>query len=86
LTDKLHQNSHDIEGNLLGSDIKIKKALALDRSRIIAFSRTCAKDDYSDEVRAAFSNNPVTSQQGKRKSSVSHIMRRQPEIFSALWL
>ncbi|MCI8773647.1 MAG: GNAT family N-acetyltransferase, partial [Lachnospiraceae bacterium] len=28
--------------------------------KIIAFSRICAKDDYSDEVRAAFSNNPVT--------------------------
>jgi len=53
-------HSHDIEEILLGSGIKIKKALAPDRSRIIAFSRTCAKDDYSDEVRAAFSNNPVT--------------------------
>ena len=40
--------------------IRIKKALAPDRSKIIAFSRICAKDDYSDEVRAAFSNNPVT--------------------------
>ena len=40
--------------------IRIKKALAPDRSKIIAFSRICAKDDSSDEVRAAFSNNPVT--------------------------
>ena len=40
--------------------IRIKKALAPDRSKIIAFSRICAEDDYSDEVRAAFSNNPVT--------------------------
>ena len=53
-------HSHDIEVNLFKSGIRIKKALAPDRSRIIAFSRTCAKDDYSDEVRAAFSNNPVT--------------------------
>ena len=53
-------HSHDIEENLFKSGIRIKKALAPDRSRIIAFSRTCAKDDYSDEVRAAFSNNPVT--------------------------
>ena len=52
--------SHDIEENLFKSGIRIKKALAPDRSKIIAFARTCAKDDYSDEVRAAFSNNPVT--------------------------
>ena len=52
--------SHDIEENLFKSGIRIKKALAPDRSKIIAFARTCAKDDYSDEVRAAFSNNPAT--------------------------
>ena len=52
--------SHDIEENLSKSGIRIKKALAPDRSKIIAFSRICAKDDYSDEVQAAFSNNPVT--------------------------
>ena len=38
----------------------VDNSLAPDRSKIIAFARTCAKDDYSDEVRAAFSNNPVT--------------------------
>ena len=53
-------NSHDIEKKLLKNGIRVKKALAPDRSKIIAFSRICAKDDYSDEVRAAFSNNPVT--------------------------
>ena len=53
-------HSHDIEENLFKSGIRIKKALAPDRSKIIAFARTCAKDDYSDEVRAAFANNPVT--------------------------
>lgn len=52
--------SHDIEENLSKSGIRIKKVLAPDRSKIIAFARTCAKDDYSDEVWAAFSNNPVT--------------------------
>ena len=52
--------SHDIEENLLKKGIRIKKALAPDRSRIVAFSRACAKDDYSDEVQAAFSNNPIT--------------------------
>ncbi len=29
---------------------------------------------------------PVILQQGKRKSSVSYVMRRQPGIFSVLWL
>lgn len=52
--------SHDIEENLSKSGIRIKKALAPDRSKIIAFARTCAKNDYSDEVRVAFSNNSVT--------------------------
>ena len=52
--------SHDIEENLSKSGIRIKKALAPDRSKIITFARTCAKDDYSDEMRAAFSNNPAT--------------------------
>ena len=53
-------NSHDIEKKLLKNGIRVKKALAPDRSKIIAFSRICAKDDYSDEVQAAFSNNPAT--------------------------
>lgn len=53
-------NSYAIEEKLSEEGIKIKKALAPDRSRIINFSRICAKEDYSDEVNAAFSNNPVT--------------------------
>lgn len=53
-------DSYDIENKLLKEGIKLKKALAPDRSRIIDFSRTCAKEDYSDEVKAAFSNNPIT--------------------------
>lgn len=53
-------NSYAIEEKLSEEGIKIKKALAPDRSRIIDFSRICAKEDYSDEVNAAFSNNPVT--------------------------
>jgi len=44
--------------------------LAPDRSRIIAFSKTCAKDDYSDEVRAAFSNNPVTCYIATREKEI----------------
>lgn len=53
-------HSYGIEEELLKSGIRIKKALAPDRSRITAFSKTCAKDDYSDEVQAAFSNNPIS--------------------------
>lgn len=53
-------NSYAIEEKLSEEGIKIKKALAPDRSRIIDFSRTCAEEDYSDEVNAAFSNNPIT--------------------------
>ena len=53
-------NSYDIEKKLLEEGIRIKKALSPDRSKIISFSKTCAKEDYSDEVNAAFSNNPIT--------------------------
>lgn len=53
-------NSYNIEEKLLEEGIRIKKALAPDRSRIIDFSKTCAKDDYSDEVSVTFSNNPIT--------------------------
>lgn len=63
--------SHDIEENLFKSDIRIKKALAPDRSKIIAFARTCAKDDYSDEVQAAFSNNPITCYIATRGKEIS---------------
>ena len=74
-------HSHDIEENLFKSGIRIKKALAPDRSRIIAFLILI-------KLRTLFLiiPLPVILQQGKRKSSVSHVMRRQPGIFSALWL
>lgn len=49
-----------LEEKLYGEGIRIKKALAPDRSKVVDFSRKCAYDDYSDEVRAAFCNNPVT--------------------------
>ncbi len=53
-------DSHDTEKKLAEEGIRIKKALAPDRSKIIQFSKTCAKEDYSDEVTATFSNNPIT--------------------------
>lgn len=52
--------SYASEERLAEEGIRIKKALAPDRSRIIEFSKICAKDDYSDEVNAAFCNNPIT--------------------------
>lgn len=52
--------SYALEERLAEEGIRIKKALAPDRSRIIEFSKMCAKDDYSDEVSAAFCNNPIT--------------------------
>ncbi len=45
---------------LLKQGIKIKRALAPDKSKVVAFSKTCANEDYSDEVEVAFSNNPIT--------------------------
>lgn len=63
-------HSHAIQENLFKSGIRIKKALAPDRSRIIAFSRTCAKDDYLDEVKAAFSNNPITCYIATREKEI----------------
>ena len=31
-----------------------------DRRTIVNFFKVCAKEDYSDEVKATFSNNPIT--------------------------
>lgn len=52
--------SYEAERQLAGQGIRIKRALAPDRSKIVRFSRTCAGEDYSDEVEAAFCNNPIT--------------------------
>lgn len=61
---------HDIEEKLLEDGIRIKKALAPDRSKIIEFSKTCVKDDYSDEVKAAFSNNPISCYIATREKKI----------------
>ena len=61
-------NSYEIEKKLSEEGIKIKKALAPDRSRIIDFSRACAKEDYSNEVTAAFSNNLLYSNKGEENN------------------
>ena len=48
------------EEKLLANGIRIKRALAPDRNRIIEYSKTCGGEDYSAEVQAAFANNPIT--------------------------
>lgn len=63
-------DSYNLEKRLLKDGIKIKKALAPDRSRITSFAAACAKEDYSDEVRAAFSNNPVTCYIATREKKI----------------
>lgn len=52
-------DSSEIEKDLLKDSVR-RKALAPDRSKIINFSKTCANEAHSDEVTAAFANNPVT--------------------------
>lgn len=53
-------NSNEIEKELQKEGIRIKKALAPDRTKIVAFAKNCTDEDYSDEVIAAFANNPIT--------------------------
>ena len=48
------------EEKLLENGIRIKRALAPDKSKIIEYSKTCGGQDYSDEVSVAFTNNPIT--------------------------
>ena len=45
---------------LLSQGIRIKKALAPDLSKVVDFAKNCSENDYSDEVRCAFANQPVT--------------------------
>lgn len=48
------------EDRLLEHGVRIKRALAPDKSKIIKFAQTCSNEDYSDEVEIAFSNHPIT--------------------------
>lgn len=45
---------------LLEKGIRIKKALAPDRSKVVDFVREHFQQTYVDEVKCAFSNNPVS--------------------------
>lgn len=56
-----HLNSpNELENALLSEGIRIKRALAPDKSEIEEFAKTCANEDYSDEVSAALTNVPAT--------------------------
>lgn len=44
----------------VGEGVRILRALAPDKSRIVAFARRCGDRDYGDEAEAAFANQPVT--------------------------
>ena len=48
------------EDRLLEHGVRIKRALAPDKSKIVEFAQTCSNEDYSDEVEIAFSNHPIT--------------------------
>ena len=50
----------ELENILLDEGIRIKRAIAPDKSKIEDFARICAGEDYSDEVRVALSKTPAT--------------------------
>ena len=56
-----HLNSpNELENALLSEGIRIKRALAPDKSKIEEFAKTCANEDYSDEASVALTNVPAT--------------------------
>lgn len=50
----------ELEKELLKEGIRIKKAIAPDRSRVMEFAKIYGGSNWADEVAAAFSNHPVT--------------------------
>ena len=50
----------ELENTLSSEGIRIKRALALDKSKIVEFAKTCTNEDYSDEVSVALTNIPAT--------------------------
>ena len=51
---------NELENFLLDEGIRIKRALAPDKSKIEEFAKICANEDYSDEVSIALTNVPAT--------------------------
>lgn len=52
--------STDLENSLLNEGIRIKRAIAPNKSKIEDFAKICASEDYSDEVSVALSKTPST--------------------------
>lgn len=50
----------ELENRLLNEGIRIKRAIAPDKSKIENFAKICANEDYSDEVSVALSRTPTT--------------------------
>lgn len=50
----------ELENALLSEGIRIKRALAPDKSKIEEFAKSCTNEDYSDEVSIALTNIPAT--------------------------
>ena len=50
----------ELENILLNEGIRIKRAIAPNKSKIVDFAKTCTSEDYSDEVSVALSKTPAT--------------------------
>ena len=65
MADMLVKLSHitpatELENILLNEGIKIKRAIAPNKSKIEDFAKICANENYSDEVSVALSKTPAT--------------------------
>ena len=49
----------ELENILLNEGIRIKRAIAPNKSKIVDFAKTCTSEDYSDEVSVALSKTPA---------------------------
>lgn len=54
------ESSQELIEELREKGIRIKRALAPDRSKVVAFAQEHFSERWADEVQAAFANNPVT--------------------------
>jgi len=54
------KNNEKLFDDLLKQGIQIKRALAPDRSNILKFVKENFEENYVDECKAAFANNPIT--------------------------
>lgn len=54
------KNDEKLFDDLLKQGVQIKRALAPDRSNILKFVKENFEENYVDECKAAFANNPIT--------------------------